>query len=221
MTPPWGRWPLVVLTVLSLLSIGACTVSFHAGDGAGSPSAGSVPPLVRDNQAVLDLRSLPTREDVGLGRGEDSHVYDRAIGSPGIKVKVLLPSGTLNLLAFGVFARAQSLDGPPPVPASQAPPQHIVVNVRYRDAKEVAAVLAQQASTLGQSAEERAQLEGQARTGDLGSTVMQGLVLKNFLVEADIQNDGPGEVTVNYLFTFLDTSKDLEPGQRPAATRQP
>jgi len=55
------------------------------------------------------------------------------------------------------------------------------------------------------------------------------LVLKNFLVEADIQNDGPGEVTVNYLFTFLDTSKDLEPGQtagpalppRPAATRQP
>jgi len=221
MTPPWGRWPLVVLTVLSLLSIGACTVSFHAGNGAGSPSAGSVPPLVRDNQAVLDLRSLPTREDVGLGRGEDSHVYDRAIGSPGIKVKVLLPGGTLNLLAFGVFARAQSLDGPPPVPASQAPPQHIVVNVRFRDAKEVAAVLAQQASTLGLSAEERAQLEGQARTGDLGSTVMQGLVLKNFLVEADIQNDGPGEVTVNYLFTFLDTSKDLEPGQRPAATRQP
>jgi len=101
--------------------------------------------------------------------------------------------------------------------------------VRYRDAKEVAAVLAQQASALGLSAEERAQLEGQARTGDLGSTVMQGLVLKNFIVEADVRNDGPGEVTVNYLFTFLDTSKDLEPGRtagpalppRPAATRQP
>ncbi len=229
MTPPRGRWPLVVLTVLSLLSIGACSVSFHAGDGAGSPSAGSVPPLVRDNQAVLDLRSLPTREDVGLGRGEDSSVYDRGIGSPGIKVRVLLPGGTLNLLAFGVFARAQSLDGPPPVPASQAPPYHIVVNVRYRDAKEVAAVLAQQASTLGLSAEERAQLEVQARTGDLGSTVMQGLVLKNFLVEADIRIDGPGEVTVNYLFTFLDTSTVLLPGRtagpalppRPAATRQP
>ncbi len=63
------RWPLVVLTVLSLLTSGACTVSFHAGDGAGSPSAGSVPPLVRDNQAVLDLRSIPTREDVGPDEG--------------------------------------------------------------------------------------------------------------------------------------------------------
>jgi len=132
-------------------------------------------------------------------------------------------------LAFGVAIEAQSLDGPPPVPASQAPPQHIVVNVRFRDAKEVAAVLVQQASTLGLSAEERAQLEGQARTGDLGSTEMQALVLKNFIVEADVRIDGPGEVTVNYLFTFLDTSKDLEPGQtagpalppRPAATRQP
>jgi len=69
MTPPRGRWPLVVLTVLSLLSIGACSVSFHAGDGAGSPKAGSVPPLVRDNQAVLDLRSLPTREDCRPGQG--------------------------------------------------------------------------------------------------------------------------------------------------------
>ncbi len=38
-------------------------------DGAGSPSAGSVPPLVRDNQAVLDLRSIPTREDVGPDEG--------------------------------------------------------------------------------------------------------------------------------------------------------
>jgi len=55
------------------------------------------------------------------------------------------------------------------------------------------------------------------------------LVLKNFSVEADIQNDGPGEVTVNYLFTFLDTSTVLLPGEtagpalppRPAATRQP
>ena len=204
MISPRMRQLLVVVT--AVLTTAACTVSFHAGDGAGSPSAGSVPPLVRDNQAVLDLRSLPTREDVGLGRGEDSHVYDRGIGSPGIKVKVLLPGGTLNLLAFGVAIEAQSLDGPPPVPASQAPLYGIVVNVRYRDAREVAAVLVQQASTLGLSAEERAQLEVQARSGDLGSTVMQGLVLKNFLVEAEIQNDGPGEVTVNYLFTFLDTS---------------
>ncbi len=188
-----------------------------------------MPPLVRDNQAVLDLRSLPTREDVGLGRGEASSVYDRGIGSPGIKVKVLLPGGTLDLLAFGVALDAHGVEGPPAVPATEGPPYGIVVNVRYRDAKEVAAVLVQQASTLGLSAEERAQLEGQARTGDLGSTVMQGLVLKNFSVEADIQNDGPGEVTVNYLFTFLDTSTVLLPGEtagpalppRPAATRQP
>jgi len=54
------RQLLVVIT--AVLTTAACTVSFHAGDGAGSPSAGSVPPLARDNQAVLDLRSLPTRE---------------------------------------------------------------------------------------------------------------------------------------------------------------
>ena len=147
MIPPRMRQLLVVVS--AVLTTAACSVSFHAGDGAGSPSAGSVPPLVRDNQAVLDLRSLPTREDVGLGRGEASSVYDRGIGSPGIKVKVLLPGGTLDLLAFGVALDAHGVEGPPAVPATEGPPYGIVVNVRYRDAKEVAAVLVQQGAHWG------------------------------------------------------------------------
>ena len=131
----------------------------------------------------------------------------------GIKVKVLLPGGTLDLLAFGLAVDAHGVEGPPAVPATEGPPYGIVVNVRYLDAKEVAAVLAQQASTLGLSAVERAQLEGQVRTGDLGSTELPASVLKNFSVEAEIQIDGPGEVSVNYLFTFLDTSTVLLPGE--------
>ena len=91
---------LLSLAALGVLLSAGCTVSLD-----GPPERPLVAPLVRDERAEIDLRTLPTREDLGLPPGTNSQVTSRERGSEGIRLHLVPSSGQpVDLLAFGVAA---------------------------------------------------------------------------------------------------------------------
>lgn len=190
--------------------------------GADTPHrSASEPPLVDEDGTVrLDLTALPSREDVGLAAGQESRVVDRPPGSKGIPVQVVLPGGTLRVLAFGLAVESA------PEASRNGPPYAITVNVRYPDAAAAAAALQQQAGALGLPAETLAVVRQRGQAPTFGTTVLSGLWLQNFTVQVDARayGSGTGEVLLNYLFTFVDAASVSRPaGQTPgpALPRRP
>lgn len=192
--------------VLVLVMTGACTVSF---DGPAEVTAGAptVAPLVRDGRAEIDLRTLPTRDDLGLPPGINSKVTDRERGSDGIRVHLIPPSGQpVDLLAFGVVVGTRRMT-PSPADGPQQPPTNLTINVRVEGAQDAARLLREQTGPLGLDPAGVERIVQRTRPGTISSGVVDGLLLKNYRLAVEVRTDeDAGEVVLNYLIDFADLS---------------
>jgi hypothetical protein len=159
--------------------------------------------LVRDNAATIDLRSKPTRDSLGFRPGSTLAAADRDVGSDGIRVHVVMPTGkAVDLLAYGVASEARRGLDPKGDRTNPAPTQTIV-NTRYATPEAAQDALLQQADALGLSPDDVGRSAGGARPGVLANGVIQGLRQDWLLVEVEIRTqETPSEVQVNYQFEY-------------------
>jgi hypothetical protein len=178
-------------------------VSFNSPSDGPSGTA-SVAPLVRDDRAILDLRSKPTRESLGFRPGSTGAAYDRERGSAGITVHVELPTGaSTDLLAYGLASEAMPMRSVPGSDLRNPAPTATIVNVRYPSPEAAQEALLRQADALGLERDRIGVTAGGARPGVLATGVIYGLRQDWLDIEVEIRTDqDAGEVLANYEFNY-------------------
>ncbi|NHC14182.1 hypothetical protein [Motilibacter deserti] len=189
---------VVALSLLLLLS--ACSVS------VGDPDEVPEPELVEDGKVTLDLRARPTREALGLVTGDNGHFEDRATGSDGIEVTVLLPTGSVRLRAFGFGSESLGHPQEPVVDSFTAPPSSSVVNTNYPSLQAAAEQLYASRDVLGLDEQDLATLAGPGpEGGGSGVGVIEGLRAGWLEVDVELRGGTTGGPNVNYLFRYYDS----------------
>lgn len=118
-----------------------------SGGGSGADARGSA---IHDGAMMIDLRSKPTRAELGYPADTNFVVYQSAFDNGGkpIATTVILPTGSLHLSATKINAN----DGNPLAvgddPHHLRPPLDIQVTTTYPDVKAARAAVAAQLPTL-------------------------------------------------------------------------
>jgi hypothetical protein len=167
----------------------------------GSDDPGSI---VHDGAVTLDLRHVPTRDELGVPAGHNDRAYQRAAGAPPLSVQVLLPHGTLRTSAFLVTASGD--DYTPAGTAHERPPERIQVQRVFGSAAEAADSLTADAALLGL---DRAGLELLLTRVDQGRPpalpqhgTVTGFVRDWLSVTVDVIGHEDPSVQVNYVFAI-------------------
>jgi hypothetical protein len=192
------------LLVVAMLT-GGCTVTIGSDDDDGpttpEPRATG---FVEDERATLDLREPPTREELGFAEGRSSALYDRAAGSDGIRVRVLMPDGgETELLAFSLSSTSLGDPLDAPDDPGTAPPSETVVNVRHESVEDAEAALREQADALSIPAEEIDYAFAATDPGAIAGTVVRGYRKDWLALELEVRTgEDPDEVVLNYMFNY-------------------
>jgi hypothetical protein len=168
---------------------------------SGTTQSGSI---VHDNKATIDLRSRPTRADLGFQPGRNDRSYQRGAGVDAIVTMVHLPTGSLEIPAFVITADAG--DFSPGNESIPRPPQFIVVQRLFDNPDQALQSLIADAPILGFARHDvDALLSRVART--VGTLAPQQGVLNGFVQDwlaayAEVIGYEDGTVGVNYTFTI-------------------
>lgn len=173
-----------------LLALTGCTLSSNNVE----PSS-----IVHDNAIKLDLTRKPTREDLGFQPGRNDRSYQRSTGVDTLTTTVILPTGTLQVPAFGVSADSGDL-----TTKNDLPPKHITVQRTFANAAQALQSLTEEAPLLGISQQDTQSLlqriKASAKTPTPQDGVLNGLIHDWLSIEINVIGDDDGSVGVNYDF---------------------
>lgn len=164
---------------------------------SGATAPGSI---VHDNEATIDLRRKPTREDFGFEPGRNDRSYQRGTGVDAIVTTVELPTGSLRIPAFVITA-----DGGDFTSSAPLPPRNIVVQRLFDNPKQALQSLITDAPTLGFSHQDveslLSRVASTAGTPAPQQGVIDGLVQDWLAISVEVIGYEDGTVGVNYTFT--------------------
>lgn len=115
-----------------------------AASGSTSPSAPAFRPLVTGGAAVIDLRTRPTRQSLGMPAGKIVSGYGRRSADELVNVTLLLSRDRrVELPAYGIAVESGGDPTKPAADPTTAPPTSTVINCRFTSRAAELAVLDQ------------------------------------------------------------------------------
>ncbi len=175
---PWAPLAAALTALLLVPATAGCGLALDTGsEGGHAVTTTDKASQDGDELVVLDLRSRPSREVLGIEPGDTASIHEQSVGSLGIPTRVLLPDDPeVVLTAFTVRSDTLGAGDQALADPATAPPSRTVVDVHYPSVAQARQEVSGERPGAGARPGRRGalQLAGKQRAGCLGLPAPSG-----------------------------------------------